>query len=139
MRGVLPWASLGLLILAGVSIWQLAQLESVSPQAPVIPTASSLPTSTPDDRIDALVMMAQTQQPTATKTPRPDYTPRPTETPIPWCGDGEIPVGSICDQWSPTPTRTPHPTFAPSPTIAPCPASPAAGDSQRYCWVSDDA
>jgi hypothetical protein len=129
MRGVLPWASIGLMIAAGIVLWNLAQLESVSPQAPTIRTASPLPTSTPDGQLATLVVMVETLQPTPTKTPRPPATTVPTWTPIPYCGG----VTGECIQWTPTPTKTPRATPTDVPTLGPCRTPDTHGDYPRTC------
>jgi hypothetical protein len=117
-----------LMVLTGGVLWQILQLESTLPAAP-IPQASPLSTVTPDARIDALVMMAETQQPTPTKTPKPPITPNPTWTPIPQCGE----VTGVCVQWTPTSTPRPKATPTAEPTLGPCGTPLANGRYPRLC------
>jgi hypothetical protein len=131
-----------LLIVTGGILWQILQLESTSPTA-TIPTASRLPTSTPDERVlvrlmtvEALVTQAV---PTPTSTPRPPRTPQPTHTPWPQYGTESCTAGILCQQWSPTATPSPWPTKTPAPPPMSCGTVAPNGDVPRYCWGNDDA
>jgi hypothetical protein len=100
------------------------------------PTASRelIPTSTPWADLQTAVALQLTHQPTATETQRPETTRQATKTPVLLCTDESLPTKTVCDQWSPTPTKTPQPTQMPDPTTGPCRKTPIAGASPpRYC------
>jgi hypothetical protein len=119
-----------LMVLTGGILWQILQLESTSPTA-TIPTASRLPTSTPDARIEGLIEWTEAWgTPTPTNTPRPVRTLAPTKTPLVYCPTITT-EGIPCSPQSPTPTKTPRPVM--SPTLGPEPCSTAlarAGDGE---------
>ncbi len=102
----------------GMIAWRSSPTPTSGPSAP-----ATLPTITPDNRIDSLIAALT---PTATRTPKPTGEPYASRTPYPQCSET---TAGICDNWSPTPTRTPQPTMTPPATIAPCSVESGA----RYC------
>jgi hypothetical protein len=122
----------------GMALVMTALALSRTPSAPVQAVVTPSPEPTTERTVDhwqTAMPLLLTAQPTATETPRPEVTRRPTMTPIPQCDEQNLQAGALCIWHTATPSRTPDPTWTPSPTIAPCPASPAVGDSPRFCWV----
>ena len=132
MRPFYVLSSVMFVAMAGV-LWTLASV-SPSPDVATVETPSQgwIPTSTPDTRIDYLVSMAETMEPTATETERPERTRIPTLTPIPQCTDQG--VTGLCLQWTATPSKTPQPTYTPSPTLGPCGTPDHWGVFPAYCF-----